>query len=100
MAPARAKPGFDGASGLSPPPCGEGWGGVFEAFNTRSPSRDRYRRVPNKEEVVLPSPVISSDHTPLAGMPERSTLRGAVISFQVDSALETAVTGSRLTNSP
>ena len=33
-------------------------------------------------------------------MPVRSTLRGAVISFQVDSALLTAAKGSRLTNSP
>jgi hypothetical protein len=33
-------------------------------------------------------------------MPERSTLRGEVSSFQVDSALLTGVTGSRATNLP
>lgn len=38
--------------------------------------------------------------TPLAGMPVRSTLRGAVSSFQVLSALLTAWKGSRDTNSP
>lgn len=38
--------------------------------------------------------------TPLTGMPVRSTLRGAVSSFQVDRALLTAWNGSRLTNWP
>ena len=46
---------------------------------------------------VVSSP---SHQTPLAGMPLRSTLRGAVRSFQVDSALVTAGNGSRATNLP
>ena len=37
-----------------------------------------------------PSPIAARHQTPVAGMPLRSTLRGAVISFQVDSARLTA----------
>ena len=39
-------------------------------------------------------------HTPLGGMPVRSTLLGAVSSFQVESARFTAWNGSRATNWP
>ena len=47
------------------------------------------------------SPQAEQNHqTPLAGMPLRSTGRGAVSPFHVDSAFDTGPAGARATNSP
>src|SRR3954451_6624518 len=56
----------------------------------------RYREKDRRADAMPHVP----HHTPVAGMPVRSILRGAVISFHCDKARLTAPFGSRGTNCP